>query len=110
LGLSQAQFNGLLVLENGQEVLGCELARRMGLSPSRGSRVLNALVTSDYVKTRISPEDRRTVLISLTARGRQMREQILGCAKVCEDRIRESLDRAKVGQIRESLELLATVL
>lgn len=110
LGLSQAEFNGLVALEGGQEVLGCELAERMGLSASRSSRVLNALVVAGYVKTRISPEDRRTILISLTARGRQMREKVLSCAAACEDRILAGLNSVKIGQIRESLEFLETVL
>jgi hypothetical protein len=34
LGLSQAQFHGLIVLADGQEVTGCEFAQRMALSPS----------------------------------------------------------------------------
>jgi len=106
LGLSQAEFNGLLVLDGGREISGCAFAERMGLSPSRGSRVLNTLVLGGYVQTRTSREDRRTVLISLTPDGRVMRERIMSCARACEDRIREHLDRLTVGQIRESLELL----
>ena len=90
VGLSQAQFNGLLALDGGREVSGCQFANGMGLSPSRGSRVLNALVVAGYAKTRVSPDDRRTVLISLTPRGRRMREQIMSCAAACEDRIRDA--------------------
>ena len=43
LGLTASQFHGLIVLDAGGEVAGCEFARRMGLSPSRGSRVLNKI-------------------------------------------------------------------
>jgi len=110
VGLSQAQFNGLLALDSGREVSGCQFAEGMGLSPSRGSRVLNALVVAGYVKTRVSPDDRRTVLISLTAGGRQMREKIMRCAATCEDRIRDGLEEAELGRVRESLELLEAVL
>lgn len=110
VGLSQAQFNGLLALDGGREVSGCQFAEGMGLSPSRGSRVLNALVVAGYVKTRGSPDDRRTVLISLTARGRQMREKIIHCAATCEERMRQGLDPAEIGRVKESLELLEAVL
>ena len=110
VGLSQAEFNGLLALDRGREVSGCQFADCMGLSPSRGSRVLNALVVAGYAKTRVSPDDRRTMLISLTPRGEQMRERIMSCAAACEDRIRDGLNKAEIGRIRESLELLEAVL
>ena len=55
LGLSPAEFNGLTVLDETQEVSGCEFAGQMMLSPSRGSRVLNRLVSDGYVRTRVSP-------------------------------------------------------
>ncbi len=110
VGLSQAEFNGLLVLNDDQEISGCVFSQRMGLSPSRGSRVLNALVVDGYVKTRISSEDRRTVLISLSDRGRRTRKKIMSYAAVCEDRIRAGLGHAEIGKIRESLERLETVL
>lgn len=106
LGLSQAEFNGLLALERDREIQGCQLAQRMGVSASRGSRILNQLAVAGYVKTRIDPEDRRTILISMTSQGQQMRERIMGCASACEDRVRERIDRVKIGQIKESLRLL----
>jgi len=110
LGLSRAEFNGLMVLDARQAVLGCEFARRMGLSPSRGSRVLNTLATGGYVKTQLSPNDRRAILISLTRKGKHMKNRIVDRIKTCEKRIRRNLDDARFGQVTEVLELLATAL
>lgn len=110
LGLSQAEFNGLLVLAEGQEITGCEFSQRMALSASRGSRVLGTLVADGYAATRISPKDRRTVLISLTERGITAKEQIVRHMEACESRICGSLDDATIAKVKESLQVLETVL
>lgn len=110
LGLSPAQFNALIVLEGAGEITGCEFAERMALSPSRGSRVLNKLVTDGYARTRLSPQDRRTILISLTPKGRKTRQQMLGHMEACESRICGSLDRERLARVRDALELLETAL
>jgi DNA-binding MarR family transcriptional regulator len=110
LGLSQAEFNALIVLDSQQEISGCEFAARMALSPSRGSRVLNKLVTDGYVKAVAGPSDRREIAISLTPEGRQVREEIIGRMETCESRICAGLDRASVDQVRHALELLEAVL
>jgi DNA-binding MarR family transcriptional regulator len=110
LGLSQAEFNALIVLDEGQEVSGCEFAERMALSPSRGSRVLNRLVADGYVKTLTGATDRRALVISLTPEGKQVRQRIIDHMEGCENRICGSLDKASVEQIRHALALLEGVL
>jgi DNA-binding MarR family transcriptional regulator len=110
LGLSQAEFNALVVLDEGQEVSGCAFAERMALSPSRGSRVLDKLVTDGYAKTAARSVDRRAIVISLTPKGRQARQQILDRMEACERRICSDLDDRTVSQIKHALESLETVL
>lgn len=110
LGLSQAEFNGLIVLDGGQEIPGGEFAERMGLSPSRGSRVLNTLVVHGYVRTHPGPGDRRVTLVELTPKGRRVRQSIITRIEACESRIRERLDDEGMRQVRQALELLETAL
>jgi DNA-binding MarR family transcriptional regulator len=110
LGLSAAEFHGLMVLDGRQAVLGGEFAERMGLSPSRGSRVLNKLVTDGLVKAVLGAKDRRSISISLTDRGTRMKRQITEHMKACESRICGKLNRADVEQVRGALELLAAAL
>jgi DNA-binding MarR family transcriptional regulator len=110
LRLSPAQFYGLMVLEDGQEIPGGEFAERMVLSPSRGSRVLNALVLNGYVKTQSSSGDRRAILISLTPKGRRTRQRIVSRMEDCESRICGRLDQRRVAQVRDALELLEATL
>jgi DNA-binding MarR family transcriptional regulator len=110
LGLSQAEFHGLLVLASAREMTGCEFARRMGLSPSRASRVVDRLVIGGYVARRSDAEDRRAIQICLTVRGKRMGRRIVGRMEACEDRICGNLDGAEVRHVRRALELLESVL
>jgi len=110
LGLSQAEFNALIVLRDEGHISGCEFAERMALSPSRGSRVLNRLVTDGYAEAATGTQDRRAVAISLTTRGRQIRQQIIERMEACESRVCGRLDEENVGQIKRALELLDAVL
>jgi len=110
LGLSQAEFNALIVLEDGQEVSGCALAERMALSPSRGSRVLDLLVTDGYVKTAAGSTDRRALVISLTPKGKRAQRRIVDHMEACERRICNDLDDRTVGLIKSALESLEAVL
>lgn len=110
LGLSQAEFNALIVLDEGQEISGCEFAERMALSPSRGSRVLNRLVSDGYATALARPTDRRGIVIAMTPKGRQVRQQIGSRMEACESRVCAGLDQASIEQVQRALELLAAVL
>jgi len=110
LGLSQAHFNGLIVLEEKQEITGSEFAERMALSPSRGSRVLNTLVLDGYVKTHSRPGDRRSIMVCLTPKGRRTKQRIVGRMQACENRISTSLDHKGLGRVMHALELLEATL
>jgi DNA-binding MarR family transcriptional regulator len=110
LGLSQAQFNALIVLEDGQEISGNELAERMALSSSRSSRVLNTLAVDGYVKALPGPRDRRAIVISLTPKGRRAKQRITEHMETCERRICGGLDAESVGQVKRALESLNAIL
>lgn len=110
LGLSPAEFNALTVMDDVGEITGCQFAEEMVLSPSRGSRVLDRLVTDGYVKTRVSSQDRRTILISLTPKGRKTRLKMFDHMRDCESRICSGLDAGRVSQVRDALEWLEAAL
>ena len=110
LGLSQAEFNGLIVLDDRQAISGNEFAERMALSPSRGSRVLNKLVTDGYVQTHVGANDRRAILISLTGKGKRTRQKIITHMEACESRVCGSLDPTSIEQIKHALEMLDAAL
>ncbi|MGD9347679.1 MAG: MarR family transcriptional regulator, partial [Candidatus Aminicenantes bacterium] len=49
LDLSEAEYNGLLCLNNDEKVTCQEFSERMGLSVSRGSRVIDMLFEKGYL-------------------------------------------------------------
>ncbi|HSW00612.1 MAG TPA: MarR family transcriptional regulator [Sedimentisphaerales bacterium] len=110
LGLSPAEFNALIVMVDGGEITGCEFADRMSLSFSRASRVLSKLVADGYLRTRPSPQDRRTIRASLTPKGKRTRQRMFEHMEVCESRICRGLDPEKLMQVRNALELLEAAL
>jgi DNA-binding MarR family transcriptional regulator len=110
LGLSQAEFNALMVLDDEREILGGEFAERMGLSPSRGSRVLNRLVNDGLANVEFGSNDRRTIHVGLTTKGQRMRARVVGQMTACENRICGGLSQADLERLRKALKTLATVL
>jgi len=110
LGISQAEFNGLIVLNDNEKIEGYNFAERMGLSPSRSSRVLSKLNTKAFVCTEFKPEDRRSVSIMLTAKGKSIRHQIFARMQKCESRICSGLDNCRIDEIKKTLMFLEKML
>ncbi len=110
LGLSQAEFHALLLLDGRQEMLGGEFSGRMGLSPSRGSRVLNRLVDDGLARVRLGADDRRTIHVGLTEKGRRTRERVTACMRACEDRLRGHFTPGELHRVRKALQQLTAVL
>jgi len=66
-----------LVLLAQAKTLRCDqLAKQLALAPSSVARLVDRLERADWVQ-RSSGEDKRTVMLSLTAQGEQQAEQIL---------------------------------
>lgn len=69
--LTLSQYYLLKPLEGGRSVPLCDLAERAGIAGPTATRVIDGLERSGDVSRQRSKQDRRTVLVSLTARGRQ---------------------------------------
>lgn len=110
LKLTPGEFHGLLVIEKGEKVPGLEFSERMDFSPSRGSRILNRLVTKQYMVLNPGRSDRRSIEASLTPKGVHMREIIFAKMSECEGRITSQLSREEVNDIKAALEKLASVM
>ncbi|MFW6108593.1 MAG: MarR family winged helix-turn-helix transcriptional regulator [bacterium] len=73
--LSIPQLRMLMLLDaHGDSQMG-ELARRASVTMPTATSSVNALVEGRYVSRRRSPQDRRVVLVSLTAKGRRVLEK-----------------------------------
>ena len=68
-GLSQAEYGCIKVFPKGDVIGAGALSQLMGLSPSRGSRIIEKLVQHGYVERRPHPMDRRATDLVLSANG-----------------------------------------
>ncbi len=85
--LSPAELRGLVALTP-KVIMSCNtLAKKMGLSVSRGSRVVEKMMKNGYLKEVKIDGDRRVVNITLTTKGIKIRDNIDGMLEDCESRI-----------------------
>lgn len=106
LQISQGEFNGLICLSPDDSILASHFADRMGLSASRGSRVLYKLSSNGYVHTAARPDDRRSMSVCLTPSGIKMKKEIQKRMQACESRICSSLSEKQVSNIKNALMIL----
>lgn len=109
--LSLAEFNGISALEPGERVCGNMLSRKMGLSPSRASRVIEKLVKNGFLVREIDPQDRRRCTICLAKKGVALKQQLKKIRRECEEKVRDQLSAQEIdhliGHLRELNEALS---
>ena len=76
LNLTVAEFKLLRSLQDDEMISAGALARRMGLSSSRITRIIDGLIKKGMVKKAAGGKDRRIVDIGLTQEGTAARSQL----------------------------------
>jgi len=104
--LSIAEYRGIMAQTNGQEMTCREMAKVMDLSPSRSSRVIENLVQKGYCVRRISRNDRRSVAVTLSNKGQEVKEEIKRNRKQLEQDLQENFSDDEINMIRHSLRML----
>lgn len=89
--LSPAEYRGILAMMPGQPCNCNALSKNMGLSVSRGSRVVEKLIKNKYLEQEISKEDRRNVILKLAPKGTRVRRKIETVLNECEQTIQKKL-------------------
>ena len=110
LNLTPGEFNGLLMIKPGEKVHGLEFSNRMGLSQSRGSRVISRMMGSGFVKLETVQGDRRSAAASLTPSGKMMRRKLIDRLGDCEKQMSSQLNDDTIQEIKNSLEKLISVM
>ena len=110
LKLTPGEFNGLLSIESGEKVPGLVFSHRLGLSASRGSRVLNRMLDNGYITLSTVPDDRRSAEASLTHKGTRMRQSILELMEACEKKIVSQLSGKETELVMRTLQRLVEVM
>lgn len=107
--VSLAEYKAILEINSTERITCNVLSEKMGLSVSRGSRIIDNLVRKGYLLRMENPEDRRSFVLSLSSKGAEIKKQIEQERNNCEYRLRKNLSARKVELIKEGLELITKV-
>ncbi len=107
--ISLAEYQGIMKINITERITCNLLSKKMDLSISRGSRIIDGLVRKGYLLRTTNPKDRRSFVLSLSSKGIKIRKQIEQERNNCEYRIRKNLSAREVGLIKEGLELITKV-
>ncbi len=108
-GLSLAQYQLLETLAGTPERPVSELAAAAGVAPPTATRMLDALVRDGLAERRPAEHDRRVVLVSLTADGRDAVATAAERVAAARARVRDRLTAAERKQAAALLRRLAAI-
>ncbi len=110
LDLSLAEYNCLSIID-AQEKISCnDLSIKLGLSSSRGSRIIDSLVNKNYLLRNENSTDRRSKTIKLAQKGAMLKENIEALKNECEEKLVASLPKSNYERIQNSLEEIINIL
>lgn len=101
LNISQSELLFFSALDNCQGLSSPELARNMGLSLSRISRVVDKLVVNGYLDRNTDVADRRAITLCLTSKGKVIRSKIDEVRNECEARLLGTISSSEIEQFRD---------
>jgi DNA-binding MarR family transcriptional regulator len=107
--ISLAEYQGIMKINITERITCNILSKKMGLSNSRGSRIIDGLVRKGYLLRVTNPEDRRSFVLSLSSKGVKIKKDIERERNNCEKRIREKLSTKEFDLIKEGLELVTKI-
>jgi len=94
----------ILVQLSGKDALAVnEIARRTRVDKAWISRSIRAMERRGLVLRARHPTDTRASLVSLSAKGRKLIEELAPVAKARNDRLLQGLDRAEVNRLQDAL-------
>lgn len=107
--VSLAEYKAVIEIDATEKISCNVLSKKMGLSPSRGSRIIDGLVRKKYLTRMTNSEDRRSFVLSLSPKGTKIKEQIQRERNNCEKRMKEKLSTKELDLIEEGLELVIKI-
>ncbi|HEY2435590.1 MAG TPA: MarR family transcriptional regulator, partial [Solirubrobacteraceae bacterium] len=106
-GLTLPQYYLLRPLDEASAISLCELADLAGIAAPTATRIIDGLEREGTLRRERSPEDRRTVLVSLTPEGRRVLKRKHRELTERRQRLYEQLDPAEREQSERLLRHLA---
>jgi DNA-binding MarR family transcriptional regulator len=106
LDLTDAQWKPLWALHLGRATTPLELARELDIDAGAMTRLLDRLVAKGLVERQRSDADRRVVLLSLTAAGREVAAQVPHVLAAVNNDFLRGIDEGEWQQLLDVLERL----
>lgn len=106
LGLTEAEYKGILCIGEEEKITCQEFSKRMDLSVSRGSRVVDRLNVKKYIERVDCDSDRRCKNIWLTKKGNEIRQMIVAEIQNIEDVLTAGYTDAKLILLKSDLKRL----
>ena len=94
-GLTQAEFRCLRLFGSDESVNNKQIAKRMHLSPSRLTRIIDGLVKKEYINREIDPNDRRNMRVTLSKKGKLLVQQLNKAYVGIHNEILQDIDRSQ---------------
>jgi DNA-binding MarR family transcriptional regulator len=101
MGLTHPQYLVMLALWESEPLSVTELGRLLQLEPATLSPLLKRLEGTGYVRRERHPEDERTLRLTLTEEGRNLREQALRVPPAIMERLQ--MDAKEVEDLHQTL-------
>lgn len=104
--LSPREAQVMVTLNPDEKVGSSDLAQRNDLSPSRMSRIVDSLCKKNYLTRHSSEDDRRAIVISLSATGEEHRAILITHSLNCESDLRTRLSEKQFNTVQDALNIL----
>lgn len=105
-GFTTTQCYTLLEIDKAGSIAMNELSDRMNLNSSTMTRVMDTLVRDGYIERQKSAEDRRLVLVSLSAAGKTSAMKLNSSVNAYYKKVMESIPEGKLADILQSADIL----
>ena len=110
LQLSPSEYRGLLTIQPGQVVSCMQMSNTMGLSKSRGSRVIDKLIDSGFLKEAKNDGDKRLFNIKLTPKGINAAKKINSIMSECESAILKNIPEDELKIFTKTLHKISSIM
>ena len=109
-GLFQAEFRCLRLFGFDESLNNKEIAKRMNLSPSRLTRIIDGLASRGYMKREIDQSDRRNMRVFLSRRGKILTNKLHKAFVEIHYEILEDIDASQHESLITAMEHLSSAI
>lgn len=108
--VSLGELKGINAINTHENITCTELSKRIYLSPSRGSRIIDNLVKKGYLSRKVKDCDRRSILLCLTDKGERIKDEISHEQKIFDKHLHSMLSNQEIVSLKKGLKILDKII